>query len=228
MITAFEPDSPSRHFSASIRVSAARSSWSRERLSSAITLGVVSRATPARYFSSTSITPYCASEPLTRAEVMPAGMLAPSAFDTTGPHGPQCLGDQPGRGRLAVGRRHQDHVQVLCQPPEQVGVELERHPAADHRSAAPPGCPRHRRSGLARRHGQLGPRRQRLRVACHRPRSSLHRSAPSLSMSGAAEARRHRSGRGVPVECGARDVPPARKTRGRAAQGVRFLAAREA
>lgn len=55
--TAFEPASPSRQFSASMRVSAARSSWSRERLSSAMHLGAVSRATPARYFSSTSITP---------------------------------------------------------------------------------------------------------------------------------------------------------------------------
>lgn len=57
MTTALEPERPSRHFSASMRVSAARSSWSRERLSRAITLGVTSRATPARYFSSTSMTP---------------------------------------------------------------------------------------------------------------------------------------------------------------------------
>ena len=56
-MTALEPASPSRQFSASMRVSAARSSWSRERLSSAMHLGSVSRATPARYFSSTSITP---------------------------------------------------------------------------------------------------------------------------------------------------------------------------
>ncbi len=84
-MTAFEPDSPSRHFSASIRVSAARSSWSRERLSSAMHFGVTSRATPARYFSSTSITPNLASEPPASAEVMPAGMLAPSALETTGP-----------------------------------------------------------------------------------------------------------------------------------------------
>lgn len=62
-MTALEPWSPSRHFSASMRVSAARSSWSRERFSRAITLGVTSRATPARYFSSTSMTPYLASEP---------------------------------------------------------------------------------------------------------------------------------------------------------------------
>jgi hypothetical protein len=68
-----------------MRVSAARSSWSRERLSSAIALGAVSRATPARYFSSTSITPNFASEPPASADVMPAGMFAPSAFDTTGP-----------------------------------------------------------------------------------------------------------------------------------------------
>ncbi len=83
--TAFEPASPSRQFSASMRVSAARSSWSRERLSRAMHFGAVSRATPARYFSSTSMTPYRASEPPASAEVMPAGMLAPSALETTGP-----------------------------------------------------------------------------------------------------------------------------------------------
>ncbi|SCD78364.1 hypothetical protein GA0115246_106017 [Streptomyces sp. SolWspMP-sol7th] len=55
--TALLPARPSRQRSASMRVSAARSSWSRERLSSAIALGSTSRATPARYFSSTSITP---------------------------------------------------------------------------------------------------------------------------------------------------------------------------
>lgn len=85
MTTASVSWRPSRHFSAIIRVSAARSSWSRERLSRAIALGWVSRATPARYFSSTSMTPKRASEPPARAEVMPAGMLAPRALETTGP-----------------------------------------------------------------------------------------------------------------------------------------------
>lgn len=79
------PARPSRHFSASIRVSAARSSWSRDRLSRAIALGLTSLATPARYFSSTSMTPKRASDPPASAEVMPAGMLAPSALETTGP-----------------------------------------------------------------------------------------------------------------------------------------------
>ena len=82
--------------------------------------------------------------------------------------GAQGLRDQPGGRGLAVGRRDQDHVQVLGEPGEQVGVEFERHPAADHRSAAASGGARDRRDRLARRHGQLGPRRQRVRVACHR------------------------------------------------------------
>jgi hypothetical protein len=83
--TALEPARPSRQCSAIMRVSAARSSWSRERLSRAMHLGSVSRATPDRYFSSTSMTANRESEPPASAEVMPAGMFAPSAFDTTGP-----------------------------------------------------------------------------------------------------------------------------------------------
>src|SRR5690606_33921044 len=84
-MTALEPASPSRQFSASIRVSAARSSWSRERLSRAMHFGSVAWATPTRYFSSTSMTPKRDSAPAARAEVMPAGMLAPRALETTGP-----------------------------------------------------------------------------------------------------------------------------------------------
>lgn len=86
--------------------------------------------------------------------------------------GAQRLRDEAGRGGLAVGRRDQDDVQVLREPAQKVGVELQRHPAADHRSAAAARRARHRRCGPARRHGQLGARRQRLRVACHRPCSS--------------------------------------------------------
>ncbi len=85
MITASVSFRPSRHFSAIIRVSAARSSWSRERFSSAMAFGRVSRATIGRYFSSTSMTPNCASVPPASAAVMPAGMFAPSALETTGP-----------------------------------------------------------------------------------------------------------------------------------------------
>lgn len=178
-MTALEPDRPSRHFSASMRVSAARSSWSRERFSRAITLGVTSRATPARYFSSTSMTPYLASEPPASAEVMPAGDVRAQRVGDDRTAGPQGLRDQPGRRGLAVRRGDEDDVEMLRERSEEIGVEFECDLATDHRSASASRGPRHRRRGLARRHGQLGPRRKRLCVACHRPLSSLRRSAPA-------------------------------------------------
>lgn len=79
----------------------------------------------------------------------------------------ECLGDEPGGGGLAVGRRDEGHVQVPGEPVEEVGVEFQRDPAADHRTAAAPRGARCRRDRLARGHGDLGPRRERVRVACH-------------------------------------------------------------
>src|SRR5690606_24596526 len=62
-MTALEPASPSRQFSASIRVSAARSSWSRERLSRVLHFGEVAWGGPTRDFSLTSMTPRRGSAP---------------------------------------------------------------------------------------------------------------------------------------------------------------------
>ncbi len=85
MTVALVPWRPSRQCSAIMRVSAARSSWSRERLSRAMALGLTSCATAIRYFSSTSRAAKRALAPAERAEVMPAGMLAPRALETTSP-----------------------------------------------------------------------------------------------------------------------------------------------
>ncbi len=97
--------------------------------------------------------------------------------------GAQRLRDEPGGRRLAVGGGHQDDVQVLGEPREQIGVEFQRDPATDHRPAAAPSGPRCRSDRLARGHGQLGPRRERVRVACHQF-SILLAYAPRLGPSG--------------------------------------------
>ena len=112
---------------------------------------------------------------------MPAGMLAPSALETTGPLARSASAISRVVVVLPLVADTRTTSRCWASRAEQVGVELERHPAADHRSAAAARGARHRRGRLARRHGQLGPRRQRVRVACHRPRSSL-RTAPRLSL----------------------------------------------
>ena len=172
MMIASEPARPSRHFSASIRVSAARSSWSRERFSSAMALGATSLATPARYFSSTSITPKRASEPPASAEVMPAGMLAPSALETTGPLARSASASSRVVVVLPLVADTSTTSRCRASLASRSGSNLQRDLAADHRPAALARRARHRRRGPARRHGQLRPWRQRLRVACHRLSSS--------------------------------------------------------
>ncbi len=66
------------------------------------------------------------------------------------------LGDQAGGGGLAVGRADQDHVEVLGEGREQVGVQPEGDLAADHRATATAGLLREGGGHPAGRHGELG------------------------------------------------------------------------
>ena len=73
----------SRQRRATSQISAARSIWSRLRLSSVTTRALVARRTAGTYFSSVSRTAYGASGAWPSAAASPASMLAPNALEAT-------------------------------------------------------------------------------------------------------------------------------------------------
>ena len=149
-----------RQRSASLRTSWVRSSWSRLRFSSTTVPAPVAASTSSTHRSSTSSTAVAAGSATPRAATMPGVMLAPSELETTGPVGAEGGADQAGGRGLAVGGAHDHDLAAAGELAQQVAVDEQGGPPADHAAGAEVHELRGPGDGPTGGDGEPGPGRQ--------------------------------------------------------------------